>query len=160
MVGAQSGYWGHWSGFPRLGLFALWHLGIPAVSHLLGYFPSRLLRMGEDLPAGVALEWARWGRRRDYVAGAENGRWRAGFDALRAPLRAYSFSDDHFAPRAAVQGLLSFFRNAAVEHRHLRPADVGAPRVGHWGFFREGFKETLWRESAGWLRARAEGSDS
>src|SRR5262245_21398762 len=153
-VGGRSGYWGHWPGAQRLGLLALWYLGMPAASHLLGYFPSSRLGMGEDLPAGVALEWARWGRRRDYVAGAEQGRWRAGFDALRGPLRAYSFSDDGLAPRAAVQGLLSFFRNATVEHRHLRPADVGVSRVGHWGFFREGFRDTLWRESAGWLKDR------
>lgn len=157
MVGAQSGYWGHWAGLHKAAILGLWHVGIPTLCLLFGYFPSRLLGMGEDLPAGVAREWARWGRRRDYLAGDGDGRWRAGFQAVRAPIRSYSFSDDRFAPLAAVEGLLAFFRHAPVERRHLRPADLGVSRVGHWGFFRDGFRETLWRESAEWLRSRTAG---
>ncbi|MFL6259471.1 MAG: hypothetical protein ACJ76Y_07150 [Thermoanaerobaculia bacterium] len=32
------------------------------------------------------------------------------------------------------------------------PREVGAPAIGHFGFFRERFRDTLWRESSGWLR--------
>jgi predicted alpha/beta hydrolase len=42
-----------------------------------------------------------------------------------------------------------------VDHRHVIPREVGAPAIGHFGFFRERFRDTLWRESAGWLGRQA-----
>ena len=38
---------------------------MPAVTALLGYFPGRALRLGDDLPRGVAMQWAR--RRAPFV---------------------------------------------------------------------------------------------
>jgi len=41
-----------------------------------------------------------------------------------------------------------------VERRHVAPRDVGEARLGHFGFFSERSRETLWRESFDWLRTR------
>lgn len=152
VVAAQSGYHGHWSGVARLRVLALWYVLIPGLCRLFGYLPARALGLGEDLPGGVAREWARWGRHPGYILEAGEASWREGFARVEMPICAYSFSDDWYAPRAAVDALMSFYARAPIEHRHLRPRDVGAERVGHWGFFREGSRETLWRESASWLR--------
>jgi predicted alpha/beta hydrolase len=157
LVAAQSGYWGHWRGWPRLGMAALWHAVVPLLCRVLGYFPARRLGLGEDLPSGVARQWASWGRRPGYVFEAEGGRWQAGYRQVTLPIRAYSFSDDGFAPRPAVEALLAGFENAGVEHRHLAPAALGLPGVGHWGFFREPSRQALWREARDWLRLQAGG---
>lgn len=153
IVGAQSGYFGHWSGFPRLRVWFLWHVLVPSLCRLLGYFPGRLMRLGEDLPAGVAGQWAHWGRHRAYLMRDEQPQRRADFSSLAFPIRAYSFSDDAFAPRPAAAALLGLYTSASVEHLHFEPRDLGELRIGHWGFFRERFRDTLWRASVDWLRA-------
>ncbi|HSD44145.1 MAG TPA: alpha/beta fold hydrolase [Burkholderiales bacterium] len=151
-VAAQSGYWGHWSMARKLGMWALWHAAMPIGVHAVGYFPSRRLGLGEDLPPGVARQWAEWGRSAHYIAGPPGGAMPDRFVRLRLAIRAYSFGDDHFAPRPAVDALLGFYRGAtAVEHRHVAPAELGLRRIGHFGFFREGNAPALWADAAAWL---------
>jgi predicted alpha/beta hydrolase len=159
LVAAQSGYWRHWRGVHRLGLWALWHVLIPGLCTACGYFPGRVLGSAQDLPSGVAREWARWGRFPGHVADDEGGALAAGFAGLTLPIRAYSFADDNFAPAAAVDGLLRLYAAAAREHVHLDPRDLGRP-IGHWGFFREKSREPLWLDAAGWLEAQLGGPGS
>jgi predicted alpha/beta hydrolase len=120
---------------------------MPLLTRALGYFPMRRFGMGEDLPAGVALEWARWGRSPEYL-----GDW-SGHAALAAPILSFSFADDPFAPRAAVDALHARYGSRELARRHVAPADVGAARIGHFGFFRPGVAPGLWRETADWLAA-------
>ena len=157
LVAAQSGYWGHWRGPRRLGMFALWHAAVPLLCRLFGYFPAARLGLGEDLPRGVAEEWAAWGRLRGYVFEADGGAWKEGYRAVTLPIRAYSFADDTFAPRPAVDALLEGYARAPIERRHLAPAELGARRIGHWGFFREGLQSSLWPEALTWLQQQARG---
>ncbi len=153
-VAAQSGYWAHWDGLPRLKVLFFWFALIPISSRILGYFPAKRLGISEDLPAGVALEWARWGRQRDYIQSAQVEAWQRGFEDFEGPILAYSFSDDFFAPRRAAESIQACYSNADITHRHLSPDDYGVPSIGHWGFFRETFRNTLWAESLDWLKAR------
>lgn len=152
LVGAQSGYWRLWDGWRRLPVAALWHVLIPGLSTACGFFPARLLGMGENSPAGVAREWAAWGRQPGYVTDADGGALAGGYARLRCPLRSYSFSDDTFAPPRAVEALLGFYSSARVERRALTPRDLGVRAFGHWAFFRERFREPPWTEAAAWLR--------
>jgi predicted alpha/beta hydrolase len=130
-----------------------WHLAVPLASRLFGYVPG-WLGTKEDLPGGVAREWAAWCRRPGFLFEGHAER-RRGFERFAKPFLAYSFADDDYAPRAAVESLLDAYREARVDHRHVTPREVGAPAIGHFGFFRERFRETLWRESAAWLTAQA-----
>jgi predicted alpha/beta hydrolase len=148
LIAAQSGWWGHWPRGQRWKYALLWHAVMPPMTRALGYFPFRRLGMGEDLPRGVALEWARWCRSPEYL-----GDW-SGHERLRAPLLAIGFSDDPFAPRDAVAALVDRYGSAEKEHRHIVPADAGAARIGHFGFFREGVTPGLWADVADWLQAR------
>lgn len=152
-VASQSGYWGHWPSPSRYRMAFNWWVAVPVVSRLWGYLPG-YFGTKEDLPGGVAREWASWCRNPDYLHGRGGERLRS-YDRFRGPLLAYSFDDDPYAPRTAVESLLAGYRNARVTHRHLSPADVGAPALGHFGFFREGFRGTLWAESAAWLEKQA-----
>jgi len=152
MVGSQSGYWRHW---PPLGQCWMWlatHVVLPVVPRLLGYFPSSRLGFGEDLPAGVAIEWAGWCRHPQYLVGALGAH--EAFARFCAPLRAYVATDDAFAPPRAAAALLGLYPAARGELRRIAPRDVGADRIGHFGFFRERFRDTLWRDAAEWLAQR------
>ncbi len=147
-VAAQSGYWRHWPRPTRYAMAALWWGLIPAVANTVGFLPGRL-GIGEDVPAGVALEWARWGRKPGYLT--DDGIAADGFARLGIPVLAYSFADDVYAPRRSVDALHAWFTRAAVDRQHLRPKDEGLPGVGHFGFFREKFRDTLWKRAAEFL---------
>ncbi len=151
-VGSQSCYWRYWSGTKLPGMWLLVHGVLPAATRLCGYFPGALLRQGENLPAGVALEWASWCRHPQYLVGALGLAERAA--AFRAPYLLYAMDDDLHAPLRAAQGLLELYPNARRELRRLAPGSLGVDRIGHFGFFRERFRDTLWREAADWLQSR------
>jgi predicted alpha/beta hydrolase len=155
LVGAQSGHWRHWSGVGRVGIVALWYAVIPLLVPLLGRLPARVLGGGEDVPAGVAREWARWGRHRDYVLSYARPRGGLGFTRFAGAIVSYAISDDAFAPLRSVEALLGFFPEARTELRVVRPADLGERAVGHFGFFRPRFEPTLWREAGTWLGSQA-----
>lgn len=146
-IGSQSGDYRLWPMPSRLGMALVMHAVIPAVTHTIGYFPGKL-GTGEDLPAGVALEWARWCRTPGYFTGGDGPARPARFARVTAPLLAFGFDDDHYAPRAAVDALLALYENADVVRRQL-PA--GKRRIGHFGFFRRRFETSLWPEVAAFL---------
>jgi predicted alpha/beta hydrolase len=152
VVGSQSGYWRHWSALGRAWVWPVTHFALPALSRLHGYFPGSRYGFGEDLPKGVALEWASWCRHPRYLVGALGVEER--YRRLAAPLRAYAITDDAFAPERAVRALLELCPNAPGEVRRVHPEELGVKRIGHFGFFREAFRDSLWREAADWLESR------
>ena len=149
-VTAGSGYY-RFNERMRLRVRFLWFVAIPLGTRLAGYFPGRLLRMIDDLPRGVALQWRRWCLHPEYLL-AEGDAARAAFERVRCPILSWSFDDDIMLPRRAIESLNGFYRNARLEHRHVAPAEVGAARVGHFGFFSERQGRALWAESLAWLR--------
>ncbi len=150
-IAAQSGHWRHWPGLWRWVIAGFWYLGLPALVALCGYLPMRRITGGENVPAGVAREWARWGRHRDYVLSYARAHGRRGFDRFDRPLKAYGFADDLLAPPAAVAQLAALYPNARSEVVILSPADLGVRRIGHFDPFRERFRESLWNEWRDWL---------
>lgn len=154
-VASQSCYWRLWPGVDRAGLWFLTHLLLPLGVRACGYFPGSLLRQGEDLPAGVALEWARWCRYPRYLLGALGAEAEAQAARFTAPVRLLDITDDRFyAPDAAGCALLDLFPNASKERVLVRPQDAGVERIGHFGYFRERFRERLWADAADWLERR------
>lgn len=155
MVGAQLAYYRDWpvKEQPRLGF--IWKVAVPAATALFGYLPGRL-GLGEDLPRDVARQWAAWCLHPDYMI-SEHLDARERFARFDAPTLFYSFTDDAYAPQAAVQHLLRRLRRAPLEHVRLMPEERGADAIGHFGFFRPRFSATLWREAATFLRDALDG---
>lgn len=143
LVGAQLGWFGHWPPASRLRLALTWHVAFPALCGAFGYMPG-WAGMELDLPKGAALEWARWCIHPDYLMG-HDPEARARFAAFGAPTMFWSFTDDDFAPEASTDALISALGGARLQHYRLAPEDLGVRRIGHFGFFRRGFEETLWR---------------
>jgi predicted alpha/beta hydrolase len=147
-VAAQSGFWGHWP-FPSRYLYAaLWHLLMPGLTRVVGWFPAARLGLGEDLPSGVALEWSRWCRTPAYL-----GDW-SGHERFRAPLYVLGFTDDPFAPPRSVMALHDRYGSADQVRRILAPGEASLPRIGHFGFFRPEAAR-LWEDVGGWLEQQA-----
>jgi predicted alpha/beta hydrolase len=148
-VASQSGYWRGWPGRLKLRMLLLWYVMIPLLTRIYGYFPARMVGMGNnDLPSNVVREWARGGRHPLYLKHVFDA---AGFDAFKKPMLLYSLSDDDFAPYQTVENLRALYPNAPSTHKQIKPADIGVDAIGHFGFFRKAFKDTLWVETAEWL---------
>ena len=142
-VGSQFGSWQLWPAPRKWAMAALWHGVMPGLTHTLGYFPGSL-GIGADLPKEVALEWARWCRSRDFFL--EHGVAREGYARLHIPMLSFSFTDDTYAPALAVDALHSLYVNAKIERRHLAPRDLGVKHIGHFGFFKDEFRHSLWEQ--------------
>jgi predicted alpha/beta hydrolase len=132
-----------------------WHGLMPALTRFVGYFPADRLGLGEDLPAGMALEWAE--RRSPELRLTDlkvNGAEPAGERRLRllehcaslqCPALAISISDDAFATVDGTKRLLSYFPNlTSAQHLLFSPPDAQVRRIGHFGFFRRAVGTTLW----------------
>lgn len=150
-VGSQSGYWGHWSGASKLHKAAVWYALLPVLGNTFGFIPGKF-GIGEDLPKGVALEWAKWCRHPEYMLG--HGVGKDGFARVKAPMRAISISDDDYAPKPAVDALHALYSGTQVERHHVSPKELETQAIGHFGFFRSTFQDSLWRNVSTFLFAR------
>jgi len=136
-VGSQLGVPVYYPGVHRW-LAHLFFRGIvPATVPLVGYLPGWTMGGSAPLPAGVARQWAHWGRMKGWAYDDPAMREHRAASALAVPVHLWDVSDDlTFAPARAVDALAEQFRNAAVQRHTLRPADVGQVRLGHFGVFR------------------------
>ncbi|MGK0288954.1 MAG: putative alpha/beta hydrolase [bacterium] len=155
MVASQHGYWKNWKGIRRKSwAFMMSHIALPAVTHTFSYFPAEMLGFGENLPPNIAQEWSKWCRSPDYLYDHCSIKTLDRYKNLKFPARVYSFSDDHFAPKKAVGKLLELYDKIEEDWTHIRPKELGTKSIGHFGFFREKFRDGLWSESSKWLAAQ------
>lgn len=159
-VGCQYAYWRDYAPQVRWPYLLRWHLFMPALAGLLGYFPGKRLGWLEDLPRGVALEWAwrlhpqfhRYYRRLPHASlvtdGDELERRLAGF---RGEILALADIGDQYATPAATRRLLEHFTASERHFVQLEPAREGVPEIGHFGFFHDRYRDSLWPQAFAWL---------
>lgn len=137
--------------WPLLGL-TLYVLG-PLLSFGRDRFPAQRTGLGTTgVAAGVVAQWTRWARSRDYLFDPVHGLDTSRYARLSLPVLSYCFRDDHYATPAATDALLQRYSAARIERRLVDKPTDGA--IGHFGYFRERFRDTLWRETADWLEQR------
>lgn len=149
----HTGYWRDYAPRWRWLLHFIWHIVMPVLTRVFGYFPGKALGLGEDLPAGIARDWAKR-RQPGFLIGADSrpldqllGRYKN----VRASTLSLSVSDDVFAPSCAADRLLALYPNLRVKHEVITPSSVGSRRLGHFGFLRRPSGEVFWERAAGWL---------
>lgn len=150
LVGGHTGYYGDYRRRYRLQMTLVWHILMPALTHVVGYFPGRRLGLGDDIPARPALQWAR--RRspelRSSGTGSDDLRTRRLLDrcaALQRPALLVSIADDAFATASGNERLMGYYP-ALFPRTSVRftPADAGVRRIGHFGFFSRRTGPPLW----------------
>lgn len=154
-VGAQYAYWPDYAADKRLSMWLRWHFLMPLLTSILGYFPAKRLGWHEDLPAGAAYEWA---FRPAHLEKSYRHLRRKGVDPLRhfpamtGEILAIGLSDDPFGTPAALDRLLAYYSSARRTRVEIRPEAVGVESIGHFAFFHDRFKNTLWMDALRWLR--------
>ena len=134
--------------WPLLGL-TLYLLG-PLLSLGRDQFPARRTGLGTtSVAAGVVAQWTRWGRSHDYLFDRAHGLDTSRYARLSLPILSYCFRDDGYATPDATDALLQRYSTARVERRLVDKPAQGS--IGHFGYFRDRFRDTLWRETSDWL---------
>lgn len=155
-VGAQYAHWRDYASELWVPMILRWHVVMPLLTAIFGYFPGKRLGWLEDVPAGVVRDWSRMGRHFDHslsrgdAASAEAIRRQ--FAAVTAPILAVGASDDPFGTPVAIDRMLDCFPAAKKHHRRLDPARTGHPDIGHFAFFHGRFEDTLWPIALDWLQ--------
>jgi predicted alpha/beta hydrolase len=152
-VGVGTGYWLHQTLKVRSYVWWMWFVVAPLALKLWGYFPGKRLKKIGDLPHGVMDQWRRACLRPDYLVGLGGERMRADYAAVQAPILSLSFTDDEYMSARNTAEMHAFYASAPREMRRFSPQDVGAERIGHFGFFRARFAPTLWPQVSTWLSA-------
>jgi predicted alpha/beta hydrolase len=154
MIGSQYAYWRDYRAGSRLSMWLRWHLIMPLLTLALGYFPARRLGWHEDLPASAAYEWAfRSPKLEDSYRGfRQDGRDPLShFDTMTGEILSMGFSDDPFGTPAALTRLLDYFKAAKRTRLEVVPERIGEASIGHFAFFNDRFRQTLWSDSLQWL---------
>jgi predicted alpha/beta hydrolase len=152
LIASQAGYWKLMASPERYRVYAMLNfVGLP-LTRLFGYMPG-WTGLGEDLPKGVFEQWVRWVMSERYLFTDPKLPGLSNFARYRGALRSLCISDDPWATRPAVEMLCSGFSSITPDILTVTPADVGAAKIGHFGFFRPEQRDTLWRGAAEWLQA-------
>ncbi len=154
-IGVGTGYWLRQAPLVRSYVWWLWYVVAPLSMTLCGYFPGRRLRKVGDLPLGVMQQWRRACLHRDYLVGVGDEAMRRDYAEVRTPILSLSFTDDEYMSARNTADMHAFYASAPREMRRYAPRDVGAKRIGHFGFFRQRFASTLWPQVSHWLTPEA-----
>lgn len=152
-MGAQYACWRDYPLERRRRMFLKWHVLMPALTAVTGYFPGRRLNWLEDLPDGVAYQWGR-GRpelegRLDPAARAEI---HARFAAVRAPILAIGVTDDLFGTQPAISRAHGYYSGAELTKVMLAPHDLAVESIGHFDLFHARHAPGFWLDTLLWLR--------
>ncbi|WP_349435219.1 alpha/beta fold hydrolase [Pararhizobium sp. A13] len=152
-VGAQYAYWRDYAAAQRICLFLKWHVAMPVLTALYGYFPGRKLGWLEDLPAGVAKDWSFRRARMEFShPPAARGEVLQRFAAVTADILAIAVTDDELATTSAIRRALRYYKNAASTEVALSPGDLGSDKIGHFSLFHERHAADFWLDTLIWLR--------
>jgi predicted alpha/beta hydrolase len=150
-IATLSGYWRRLSSPERYRVRLLMGLLAPVVVRGVGYLPGWMMG-GEDMPGAAFLEWTGWCMDPEFMFGDPTLTEVKYLEQFRAPIRFAQIEDDIWGTPAAVGHIASHFTaNAERSIWTIRLADVGGRPIGHHGFFREQFRDTLWRAAYDWL---------
>jgi predicted alpha/beta hydrolase len=150
-VGAQAATWKLMASPERYRVYALLKfVGVP-MTRLRGYAPGRM-GLGLDLPKGVFLQWVDWIMSERYMFDDPQLSALSNFQNYKGALRALCISDDPWATQPAVELLCSEFKSIVPDIDTIRPQDVGATTIGHFGYFQPDYRDSLWRGAAEWLQ--------
>jgi predicted alpha/beta hydrolase len=152
LIAAQAGYWKLMASPERYRVYVMLNLVGTPLTRLMGYAPG-WSGLGLDLPKGVFQQWVGWVMSERYLFDDPALKALPNFSRFEGAMCALCFSDDPWATKPAVELLCSGFTSASPEILTVAPADVGATKIGHFGFFRPEHRDTLWRGAAEWIQA-------
>lgn len=154
-MGSQQAYWPDYLSKYKLSMLIKWHAMMPLIAVTMGYLPAKRLGWMEDTPKQVALNWAKMGQH--LIPSIEKSPpqqqlIKIRFEQIKAPIMAFGAEDDPFGTPIALNRLLDLYAGSHRQHVRIDPQSMNHPPVGHFAFFNDRFKETLWPVTLNWLQ--------
>ena len=150
-VGYSTGHLPQISMPYRLAAYAFLKVYVPVASKIFGYVPAKKLGLGEDLPSGVAAQWAAWCSSPGYVGNALGKDIKTHhYDKLQMPMLVLNMTDDPIATPHNVTAMHGLFPKVPITEEWIAPGDYGLKAIGHIGFFRKA-NNSLWLRVSEWL---------
>lgn len=118
LIGACTIYHKGWSGYQRLGMRLVPHI-FSLTAKLLGYFPGNLVNFAGTEARQQMLDWANSGISGMYRPLGYNHALEPAMEKVQVPLLALSFDGDNYAPKAAVDHLVSKMSGCQINLTHL-----------------------------------------
>lgn len=145
-IASCTGYWRDFQN-PIRRLMPLWIFAMNFSTKIYGYATAKKLRQGENLPGGVALQFASWCADPGYFqSDLESGTVPLYFDQYQGPLTSIQITDDPMANQVTANKLLTFYPNAQKTVLRIAPEEFGVKKIGHTGYFSRKFRESLWAD--------------
>ncbi len=143
-IAAGSGYWLENAPALKWRAWWLWFFVVPVALKIYGYFPGKRLRKVGDLPGGVMRQWRKWCLNKHYLFGVENKEVKEKYEAIETSITSISFTDDELMSKKNIESLHGFYSSSNKKMIRITPKSIGVERIGHFGFFKPRFKESLW----------------
>ncbi|MEM9866105.1 MAG: alpha/beta fold hydrolase [Bacteroidota bacterium] len=146
LIASSTGYWKDMSK-PFKWIFPpIWFSTIPVHNFIFGYTKVKKLKLGENLPKGVANKWWKWSINKNYFEDELTKLEKiSNYDKIKIPLISIQISDDPIANNITANNLLKYYKNAKIRIKKITPKQLGVNKIGHSGFFSRKFKNTLWK---------------
>jgi predicted alpha/beta hydrolase len=135
----------------RLSCYYFFYLFGPLSIAIKGYVANKRFGYMEDLPKNVVREWGTWCHKPDYFfdtkfAGVSVPK--GSFEQYTFPVHLYWATDDPIANSKSVATYLRHVRSTkTITTQEVVPEKYQVKAVGHMGFFRRQFKNTIWKEA-------------
>jgi predicted alpha/beta hydrolase len=150
-IGCSTGYVRKIAMPDRIVATTLLSVYFPIAIKMFGYLPAKKLGWGEDLPSGVASQWAHWCSNPGYVSNAfGKDISKHYYNEVQAPMVVLNMKDDPIASKENVEALRALFPKATIETMWFDSQEYGLKEVGHMGFFRQQ-NAVLWPKVTEWL---------
>ena len=153
-IASGSGYWRENTASLKYRVIWLWYVAVPLATMIFDYFPGKKLHKVGNLPKGVMLQWRTWCLNPGYASGVVPNA-RNLYASIRVAITSFSFTDDEFMSATSIQSLHDLYINSEKKMLRIDPQDCDVKRIGHFGFFKPIFENTLWVDVIRELRSNA-----
>ncbi len=131
----------------------MWHLLVPLLCPVFGYFPGARIGVVGNIPTGAVHQWRRWCLTPDYILSGEPGA-REAYATAQFPVLGLVFSDDELLLEAGAVMLHKAYTTRPADYRLITPLQVRLKRIGHFGFFKPPSETALWPVVTKWIEER------
>jgi len=150
-IGAQTAYYKDWAKNKKIKIYILWHVFLPTITRLFGYFPGKKLGMLEDIPMGVIQQWHNRRKQENMKEQIENNGVAFYYSEFTGKLLTLGIEDDPIGTEIAIKRIHDLFVNSEKDMEIIRLNQLPTKQIGHFGFFSRKFKNNLWLKTLRWF---------
>ena len=153
-VGTQMAYYKDWgfSGTQNFKIYFLWHIFLPYITRFFGYFPGKKIKLGiENLPASFVRDVHNRRKYPDIFNFLSTIDIKSRHLKISCPVMAMTMCDDEICTPQALNRFFDELSNAKLTKQIILLKETNGIKVGHLGFFKRKFADTLWVKVGNWF---------